>query len=93
MELILNVFKKVKPEHKAEYVGLFQECQRASLLEEACIEYALYQSFDDPFAFMLFERWESKEGHVAHTETDHFKKFIEATNSFFEKSERIDSYV
>lgn len=92
MELILNVFKKVKPEYKAEYIRLFQECRSASLSEEACIEYTLYQSFEDHFSFMLFERWKSKEGHTAHTQTDHFKKFIEATALFFEKSERIDSY-
>lgn len=91
MELILNVFKKVKPEYREKYLQLFGACQQESLEEKGCIEYALFQSTNDENAFMIFERWASKEAHVAHTQTAHFKIFIDATEDIADKSERFDS--
>ncbi|MDL2308379.1 antibiotic biosynthesis monooxygenase [Bacteroidales bacterium OttesenSCG-928-B11] len=91
MELILNVLKKVKPEYREAYLRLFNECQQATLQENGCLEYALYQSFNNENDFLLFERWASKETHFQHTQTGHFKKMIDATVGFFEKSELIGS--
>lgn len=91
MSNILNIFKKVKSEYKESYLQLFHECQRESLKEEACIDYTLYQSLTDANTFMLFEQWSNREGLLAHTQTPHFKDFIESTKDFFEESKRIDS--
>jgi len=37
--------------------------------------YDLYRSAEGPVAFLLYEIWESREHHAAHTKTDHFLRW------------------
>jgi quinol monooxygenase YgiN len=43
--------------------------------EDGCLRYDLYRSVEGPAAYLLYEIWESREHHVAHTKTDHFLRW------------------
>ena len=43
--------------------------------EDGCLRYDLYRSAEGPVAFLLYEIWESREHHAAHTKTDHFLRW------------------
>lgn len=43
--------------------------------EAGCIRYDLFRSTDTGNAFLLYEIWESREAHTAHTKTDHFLRW------------------
>ena len=43
--------------------------------EDGCLRYDLYRSAEGPAAFLLYEIWESREHHAAHTKTDHFLRW------------------
>jgi len=76
-EIIMNIPVKVKPEFIEAYKTAFDKCQAATLKEEACLAYDLFQSYNDSTEFHLFERWTNKAGHLAHMETEHLKNYFE----------------
>ena len=43
--------------------------------EDGCLRYDLYCSTEGPAAYMLYEIWESRNHHTAHTKTDHFLRW------------------
>ncbi len=76
LEIIMNIPVKVKPEHVAGYKAAFDKCQAATLKEEACLAYDLFQSYKDSTEFHLFERWKNKPGHQNHMQTEHIKVYF-----------------
>ena len=59
---------------------LFLEAELRALMgptrkEEGCLRYDLYRSAEGPVAYMLYEIWESRAHHTAHTKTDHFTRW------------------
>ncbi|MDF9829128.1 putative quinol monooxygenase [Parabacteroides sp. PF5-6] len=95
LELTMNIPLKIKPEFVAAYKTAFEKCQAGTLKEEACLDYALYQSYTDSTEFHLFERWTDKPGHRAHMQTDHFNVYKEETKGFYDKpkTQTIEVYV
>ena len=95
MELILNIPIKIKPESISAYLRAFEKCQAATLKEEACLDYVIFQSYTDSTEFHLFERWKNKPGHLAHMETAHFNQYREETSGLTDraKSSMITTYV
>jgi len=95
MELTMNIPLKLKPEFVSAYKTVFEKCQAATLQEEACLDYALYQSYTDSTEFHLFERWTNKPGHLNHMQTEHFKVYREESKGFFDKpkTQTIEVYV
>jgi Uncharacterized conserved protein len=77
VETVMNIPVKIKPEFVSAYKAAFDKCQAETLKEEACLAYALFQSYSDSTEFHLFERWANKPGHLAHMETEHLKVFRE----------------
>jgi quinol monooxygenase YgiN len=67
---------KIKPEHVAGFKAAFDKCREATLKEEACLAYDLFQSYSDSTEFHLFERWTNKPGHLFHMETEHIKIYF-----------------
>ena len=53
--------------------------------ENGCIEYNLHQDNDDPAVFVFYEIWESPACLEKHTNTDHFKNYVNAVGSLIEK--------
>jgi quinol monooxygenase YgiN len=91
----MNIPIKIKPEFVSAYKVAFEKCQTGSLQEEACLEYALFQSYTDSTEFHLFERWTNKPGHNAHMETQHFLQYREETRGMNDraKTKMITTYV
>ena len=59
---------------------LFLEAELRALMgptrkEEGCLRYDLYRSAEGPAAYLLYEIWESRAHHTAHTKTDHFTRW------------------
>ena len=59
---------------------LFLEAELRALIgptrkEEGCLRYDLYRSAEGPAAYLLYEIWESRAHHTAHTKTDHFTRW------------------
>lgn len=56
-----------------EILGIMTPLTRAEL---GCLMYVTHHSPDDPHLFFLYEQYDSEESYRAHTETDHFKKYV-----------------
>src|SRR5215469_13220123 len=59
---------------------IFLEAELRALIgptrkEEGCLRYDLYRATEGPAAFLLYEIWESRAHHTAHTKTDHFTRW------------------
>jgi quinol monooxygenase YgiN len=59
---------------------IFLEAELRALIgptrkEEGCLRYDLYRSTEGPAAYLLYEIWESRNHHTAHTKTDHFLRW------------------
>ncbi len=84
-ELVMNIPKKVKPEFVSLYKEAFSEARRETLKEEACIEYVMFQSFEDSTEFHIYERWKNKQGQKDHLQKPHMKAYGEKTNGIFDQ--------
>ena len=72
-KLLLNIVRKVKPEHVATLRDSFLKCRVETLKESGCIKYEIYQSPTDPTVFFIYEIWKSEEAHKFHSTTPHLK--------------------
>jgi len=59
---------------------LFLEAELRALIsptrkEDGCLRYDLYRSAEGPAAYLLYEIWQSRAHHAAHTKTDHFTRW------------------
>jgi quinol monooxygenase YgiN len=59
---------------------IFLEAELRALIgptrkEDGCLRYDLYRSTEGPPAYLLYEIWESRNYHTAHTKTDHFLRW------------------
>ena len=59
---------------------LFLEAELRALIgptrkEDGCLRYDLYRLTEGPAAYLLYEIWESRAHHTAHTKTDHFTRW------------------
>ena len=71
--LLLNIIRKVKPEHVSTFRDSFLKCRVETLKEAGCEAYELYQSPSDPTIFFIFEIWKNEEAHKFHSSTPHLK--------------------
>jgi quinol monooxygenase YgiN len=65
----------VKPELKAELFTAAKDCIAATLQENGCISYELFESTIDPNKLVFVEEWESSECLPLHSKSDHMKAF------------------
>lgn len=47
--------------------------------EPQCLLYTIQRSVENPRKYLLYEQYTSKEGYLAHRETEHFKKYVLGT--------------
>ena len=86
MEIVMNIPIKIRPEFVSAYKTAFEKCQAGTLLEEACLDYVIFQSYKDSTEFHLYERWTNKAGHNFHMETPHFLQYREETRGMTERA-------
>ncbi len=77
MLYVMNIVRKVKPEHVATFRESFEKCKIGTDQEPGCVDYNMYQSYTDSTVFFIAETWKNKGEHIKHGSTDHLKIHIE----------------
>ena len=77
MIVVMRFERKVKPENVALFKRSFDACKAEVLAKEpGCLDYSLFQSYNDSTLFCLTEAWATKGAHNAHMKLDHTIKHI-----------------
>ena len=77
MVVVMRFERKVKPENVALFKRSFDACKAEVLAKEpGCLDYSLFQSYNDSTLFCLTEAWATKGAHNAHMKLDHTIKHI-----------------
>jgi quinol monooxygenase YgiN len=77
MVVVMRFERKVLPEHVAGLKKSFDICKAEVLAKEpGCLDYSLFQSYNDSTLFCLTEAWATKGDHNAHMQLEHTKKHI-----------------
>lgn len=77
MVVVMRFERKVKPEHVALFKKSFDACKEIVLKEEpGCLDYSLFQSYNDSTLFCLTEAWVNKAAHNHHMQLEHTIKHV-----------------
>lgn len=71
--VVLDLHRKVKPECVQAFKASFARCKAATVKEDGCIDYGVYQSPDDSTEFLIYEVWRDQAVLSRHWETEHLK--------------------
>ncbi len=91
--LILHVFVHVKPEFVEPFKAITIENASNSVKEPGCTRFDVVQEQDDPTRFVLVEVYKNAEGHAAHRETAHYKKWRDTVNDWMASPRSAKKYV
>lgn len=72
----LNVFIQVEDSKKEELVSLAKELVAASVKDQGCIAYDLFQSETRADVLMICETWTDEEALKAHEQSAHFTTLV-----------------
>lgn len=73
----LNVFFKIKDAGNiSTAIELGQQLVEASLRDEGCKSYGMFQSIMDPTIFNIIETWENEELLHRHSQAKHFTEIV-----------------
>lgn len=77
MVVVMRFEKKVLPQYVSLLKKSFDACKIQVLAKEpGCLDYSLFQSYNDSTLFCITETWATKGAHNAHMELEHTKKHI-----------------
>ena len=87
MRVVMRFELKVKPEGVALLKQSFDACKVEVLAKEpGCLDYSLFQSYNDSAIFCITETWATKGDHNAHMQLEHTKKHIAETREIRDPS-------
>jgi len=87
MRVVMRFELKVKPEYVALLKQSFDACKVEVLAREpGCLDYSLYQSYNDSTLFCINETWLTKEDHNVHMQLEHTKKHLAETRDIRDPS-------
>lgn len=88
----LNVFIQVKEEKdRAAVIALAKELAAASLNDEGCIAYDVFESATRPDVLMICETWKGGASLAVHSKTSHFTSLVPQTEQLASmKMEKFD---
>jgi len=87
MQVVMRFEIKVKPESVAFLKQSFDACKTEVLVKEpGCLDYSLFQSYNDSTLFCITETWATKGDHNAHMKLEHTRKHIEETRDIRDPS-------
>jgi len=87
MVVVMRFELKVKPEHVALLKQSFDACKVDVLAKEpGCLDYTLWQSYNDSTLFCINETWATKEDHNEHMKLEHTKKHLAETQGIRDPS-------
>jgi quinol monooxygenase YgiN len=84
-----NFVKKDKIE---EVLKLSKELVEATVKEEGCISYEMYQDVKDNTILTMIETWENKETLTSHSQSEHFQRIVPSMSAFMEKPAEMNIY-
>ncbi|NEW82055.1 MAG: antibiotic biosynthesis monooxygenase [Mariniphaga sp.] len=77
MIVVMRFEKKVLPQYVSLLKKSFDACKVQVLVKEPrCLDYSLFQSYNDSTLFCINETWATKGAHNDHMKMEHFKKHI-----------------
>ena len=76
MMLRLNCFISVSAEHRAEVLEAARRLTAASLLQDGCIAYDVFESATRPTVLMICETWRDQAALDAHSASDVFVREV-----------------
>ncbi|MDF1576797.1 MAG: antibiotic biosynthesis monooxygenase [Bacteroidales bacterium] len=89
MVVVMRFEIKVKPESVAFLKQSFDACKTEVLAKEpGCLDYSMFQSYNDSTIFCITETWATKGDHNAHMQLEHTKKHIAETRDIRDTSFR-----
>ena len=87
MIVVMRFELKVKPESVALLKQSFDACKVEVLAKEpGCLDYTLFQSYNDSTLFCINETWATKADHNAHMQLEHTKKHLAETRGIRDPS-------
>lgn len=72
----LNVFIQVEAQHRAAVVAAAKELVAASLKDEGCIAYDLFESATREDVLMICETWKDEASLAVHSASAHFTTLV-----------------
>lgn len=81
MGIYLTAITKSNKTNTALLRQLLLKLVTASTKEEACLQYDLHQSTENPDTFIFHEHWADRNGLQAHQQEAHFVEFLKDSAS------------
>ena len=72
----LNVFIRTTESNRAEILSVAKELVTASLKDEGCIAYDIFESATRPDVLMIRETWSDAKALAAHEQASHFTTLV-----------------
>lgn len=82
----------VKPEKVQEFMDLCKTLVEATLKEEGCIEYGLYQELGNSGILTFLEEWKDEKSLDEHLNSNHFRKIFPLFSEYLEKETEVNVY-
>ncbi|MBC8060658.1 MAG: antibiotic biosynthesis monooxygenase [Clostridiaceae bacterium] len=82
----------VKEDKINEFIELAKNLVEATVKEEGCIEYKLFQDLKDSKILTIIEEWEDKTALDKHMDSEHFIEIVPILSSFMEKPAEMNLY-
>jgi quinol monooxygenase YgiN len=87
MQVVMRFEIKVMPEHVNFLKKSFDACKKEVLAKEpGCLDYSMFQSYNDSTVFCITETWATKGDHDAHMQLEHTIKHIAETRDIRDAS-------
>ena len=81
----MHITYKINPDRVADFKRAFDRCAVETLKEPGCLKYEIYQSYNDTTLFFLLEKWQHKQAHQNHSQTEHLKAYFKAIEGAFDQ--------
>ncbi|WP_074493075.1 putative quinol monooxygenase [Mucilaginibacter polytrichastri] len=86
MSIYLTALLKCKAGEAAQVKPLLLDLVAASLKEEACLQYELYQDIENENQFIFHETWQDAAGLELHTQQPHYQQFGQQVGPLLEEA-------
>lgn len=84
--MIKVIAKNFVKENEVEKVlDLAKELVAATLKEDGCIDYEMYQDIKNPNNLFMVENWETLEALNQHMASEHFKRIVPQMHEYMSK--------
>lgn len=92
---MLKVVSKhyVKGDKVEAFIELAKQMAEATVKEDGCIKYELFQDTEDPKVLTFIEAWEDNAALEKHKAAEHFVRIVPVLRSYDEKPGDLNRYI